>query len=199
MYSKERGNTYEPRPLPVGRQAMYRQPERRRVQVPPNYSGHAIVDGEERPLGGGAEAEIPLADRVLPMGDERPPHGFDGSPSSELDGPPSPHFDGLPRVSDLPSGGGDSRRRSSSVTVPATFEETRVSEAGTAVAPAGVSAPARGGLFDLGRFPFGRGLGLEELLILGLILFLLRESGECEDRGDLDETVILLGLVLLLG
>jgi hypothetical protein len=80
------------------------------------------------------------------------------------------------------------------VTVPATFEETRVSEAAV-----GASAPARGGLFDLGRFPFGRGLGLEELLILGLILFLLRESGECEDRGDLDETVILLGLVLLLG
>ena len=33
---------------------------------------------------------------------------------------------------------------------------------------------------------------------LGLILFLLRE-GEGEDRGDLDETVILLGLLLLLG
>jgi hypothetical protein len=42
------------------------------------------------------------------------------------------------------------------------------------------------------------GLGLEELLLLGLILFLLRE-GEGEDRGDLDETVILLGLLLLLG
>jgi hypothetical protein len=57
----------------------------------------------------------------------------------------------------------------------------------------------RRGLFDLGRFPFGRGLGMEELLILGLILFLLRESGDSEDRGDLDETVILLGLLLILG
>jgi hypothetical protein len=42
-------------------------------------------------------------------------------------------------------------------------------------------------------------VGLEELLLLGLILFLLRENGDSPDRGDLDETVILLGLLLLLG
>ena len=42
-------------------------------------------------------------------------------------------------------------------------------------------------------------LGLEELLLLGLILFLLREGEGCHDRGDLDETVILLGLLLFLG
>ena len=34
---------------------------------------------------------------------------------------------------------------------------------------------------------------------LGLILFFLHESTDCEERGDLDETVILLGLLLLLG
>ena len=39
----------------------------------------------------------------------------------------------------------------------------------------------------------------EELLLLGLILLLLREGGECAERGDLDETVILLGLILLFG
>jgi hypothetical protein len=49
------------------------------------------------------------------------------------------------------------------------------------------------------RFLSGQGLGLEELLLLGLILFLLRENGDTPDRGDLDETVILLGLLLLLG
>jgi len=42
-------------------------------------------------------------------------------------------------------------------------------------------------------------VGMEELLIIGLILFLLYESASCEDRGDIDETVILLGLLLLLG
>jgi hypothetical protein len=40
---------------------------------------------------------------------------------------------------------------------------------------------------------------MEELLLLGLILFLLRESEACPERGDLEETVILLGLLLLLG
>ena len=46
---------------------------------------------------------------------------------------------------------------------------------------------------------FGHGIGTEELLILGLILFLLLEGGEGEDKGDLTETVILLGLLLMLG
>jgi hypothetical protein len=45
----------------------------------------------------------------------------------------------------------------------------------------------------------GQGIGLEELLLAGLILFLLRENETCAERGDLDETVILLGLLLLLG
>ena len=34
---------------------------------------------------------------------------------------------------------------------------------------------------------------------MGLMLFLLLEGGEGENRGDLTETVILLGLILLLG
>jgi hypothetical protein len=53
---------------------------------------------------------------------------------------------------------------------------------------------------SLPRHPLGTlSVGLEELLLLGLILFLLRENGDTPDRGDLDETVILLGLLLLLG
>ena len=193
MYSKDRGVTYDARqPLPH-REPAYRQPTRPRMQVPPNYSGHAIVDGEERPLGQIHEADPPP---------EVPPSDA-----------PTPRFDDLPRVSDL----GDSHRRSSVRTVPATFEEPEP-EAETAdesvvpndavparptasVTPAETTAPAsvHHGLFDLSRFPFGHGIGFEELLILGLILFLLHESSECEDRGDIDETVILLGLLLLLG
>lgn len=184
MYSKDRGFTFDrPRgyqPL-SHREPAYRQPERSRMQVPPNYSGHAIVDGEERPLGQVAEAP-------------------DEVPSCDL---PTPHFDELPRVSEL----GDNRRRPSVLTVPATFEEPEGegedSDGDTGekapLASAPVSAPLRGGLFDLSRFPFGHGIGMEELLIIGLILFLLYESASCEDRGDIDETVILLGLLLLLG
>lgn len=197
MYSKDRGITYDSGPFPprrqpayrqpTYRQPAYRQPDRPRMQVPPNYSGHAIVDGEERPLG--------------QIGETDPPPEI---PSPEA---PTPHFDDLPRVSEL----GDSRRHPRR-TVPASFEEAEEtapdvrpadspSEAVPSVRtpPPSPPAPERPALFDLSRFPFGHGLGLEELLILGLILFLLHESGECSDRGDIDETVILLGLLLLLG
>lgn len=192
MYSKDKGITYDAgQPFPR-RQPAYRQPDRPRMQVPPNYSGHAIVDGEERPLGQIAEAE--------PAPESVPAEG------------PTPRFDDLPRVSDL----GD-RRRPPARTLPATFEESvgeaereepsvppdavpAVPAAATPL-PTAPTAPtsAPRGVFDLSRFPFGHGIGFEELLILGLILFLLHESGECEDRGDIDETVILLGLLLLLG
>ena len=37
------------------------------------------------------------------------------------------------------------------------------------------------------------------ILLLGLILLLLHESAGNEDRGDLDQTVLLLGLLLFLG
>ena len=210
MYSKERGNTFEPRPIPLRHQPMYHQPNRPRMQVPPNYNGHAIVDGEERPLGQTEEERVAESE------------------PSPLDGP-TPRFDGLPRVSDLSRGSDhppwDSTHRGDISREPNRTEEqtdaTRdrpvltPAEAhvpgnlipcyeAVAVPPAEESAPAMGtekrkGLFDPSRFPFGRGLGMEELLILGLILFLLRESGDSEDRGDLDETVILLGLLLILG
>ena len=199
MYSKDTGITGEAgQPIPrrqpayrqpAYRQPAYRQPDRPRMQVPPNYSGHAIVDGEERPLG-----QIPEAETV--------------SESVATEGP-TPRFDDLPRVSDLPRGG-DSHRRPQVRTVSATFEEPErepvvppdaVPAVPTASLPPTEIKPvgAPRGLFDLSRFPFGHGIGFEELLILGLILFLLHESGECEDRGDIDETVILLGLLLLLG
>ena len=194
MYSKDTGIVYDAERGFSRRQPAYRQPDRPRMQVPPNYSGHAIVDGEERPLGQIAEEEA--APEVGPA---------EG---------PTPRFDDLPRVSGL----GD-RRRSSARTVSATFEEPvseereeRVEPAvpsdavpatPAAVPPAPIAeaktASGSRGLFDLSRFPFGHGIGFEELLILGLILFLLHESGECEDRGDIDETVILLGLLLILG
>ena len=46
---------------------------------------------------------------------------------------------------------------------------------------------------------FGRGIGWEELLILGLIFFLLRESEEGGGPSDLTETILLLGALLVVG
>lgn len=51
-------------------------------------------------------------------------------------------------------------------------------------------------ILDGKHFPFGHGLGYEELIILGLIVFLINE---CDGEGDLNETLLLLGILLLCG
>ena len=211
MYSKERGYTHEPPSFSTQRRPMYRQPNRPHMQVPPNYNGHAIVDGEERPLG---HVEVEEFVSNLPSPDA-----------------PTPCFDDLPRISELPRGNeplresGDTRRRSAVMPAPYAMEgmpqedyendtlaeesalgagedeeeSEREEDAAIAAAEQPTGLPRPRGLFDLAHFPFGHGIGWEELLIIGLIWFLLRESMACEERGDLDETVILLGLLLLLG
>lgn len=197
MYSKERGFSHPPRAESRVPYTPHRSP---RVSVPPNYSGHAIVDGEERPLG---SLSTPEADTSK-------------LPSSE---PPTPRFDDLPRVSQL----GDSHRRQSPTYLPATaYAETVTVPEETADTPSTAplphqspqnTIPAHGAppnathphktpptsISPPWRALGTLSLGLEELLLLGLILFLLRENTDCPDRGDLDETVILLGLLLLLG
>ena len=191
MYSKNRGITFGGNHPLMSREPAYRQPDRPRMQVPPNYSGLAIVDGEERPLGH-TEA-VGIAD--------------DLSGDRSIHDAPTPRFDDLPRVSEL----GESRRRAHGPMLSASYEEPYGEEDQEVAAPVeqgqGIAVPAapvsaKPALFDLSRFPFGHGIGFEEILLLGLIFFLLRENADCEDRfdrGDLDETVILLGLLLLLG
>ena len=177
MYSKERGYS---RPAAQGmgeRGPAYRQPQRQRMQVPPNYRGNAIVDGEERPLG---QVEEDTADRA-----------YGGEPLGEG---PVPTFGHLPRVSEL---GASSRGKEEWERVDGE-PETGGAGADVMELPKEEPPPAAP-LFDSSRFPFGHGIGFEELLLLGLILFFLHESADCTDRGDLDETVILLGLLLLLG
>ena len=189
VYSKDMGITRAP-----VKGAPYRPARSPRVSVPPNYRGHAIVDGEERPLG------------VLEPPREEPP-----IPAADT---PVPRFEGLPRVSQL----GERSRR------PAGYlPELPPPEADDPTAslhpppqipinfhphppdsthshdhppdPTNSHSTPQNPILPRGFLS----LGLEELLLLGLILFLLREGGDTPDRGDLDETVILLGLLLLLG
>lgn len=202
MYSKEKGITYS-RPsagvgglgggVPFGEPA-YRQ-RSRPIRVPANYSGHAVVDGEERPLGS------LLSPETAPL-----PHPLTPSPE--------PHFEGLPRVSEL----GDRRLPPPTALLPEghisggydgdTYisDETDGGEAGEdhgneapppspSEAPSPSPRPQGGSWISL----FGHELGTEELLLIGMMVFLLIEGGEREDRGDLTETVILLGLLLVLG
>ena len=193
MYSKEKGFTKAPVV-----EGYARRPGRTpRVSVPPNYRGHAIVDGEERGLGVSEDAAVRSASNLLPSTDT-----------------PVPRFENLPRISRL----GDSRHDRPPSYLPSyggyTVSDygegsTRPQEdeaSGEAYAPSADDGDEGGRLPSLPAPPppprrFGGilSLGLEELLLLGLILFLLREGETCSDRGDLDETVILLGLLLLLG
>ena len=49
------------------------------------------------------------------------------------------------------------------------------------------------------HFPFGHGMGTEELLLIGLIIFLLHEHEGQQDDSDLSMTLWLLGALLFLG
>ena len=238
MYSKERGVTSPAILRPHGSPA-YRQPPRERLQVPMNYSGHAIVDGEEQPLGMAISKEPELASVDLPT----------------LGDPPVPRFEGLPRVSELGDGhrhrlspyaadalssgepsdpvafggmegaGGDPLSSTNShifPSIPTKSHQSPLAPTNFHISPSTPinshqipsaptnshqspptptnfhSTPPASTRFPL-RLESLLPHGTEDLLILGLILFLLRESEACADRGDLDETVILLGLLLLLG
>ncbi len=67
-------------------------------------------------------------------------------------------------------------------------------------APKSSGAPSLlSGLFNSRHFPFGHGIGYEELLLLGLILFLMREGGEGKGDDDLSMTLLLLGALLFCG
>ena len=176
MYSKDMGITRLPPRDP--RRPPVRSP---RVSVPPNYRGHAIVDGEERPLGALSQPT-----------EDTPP-----LPAADT---PVPRFEGLPRVSQL---GERSRPRPGGYPPePPLPREEPPSSLPPESLPAVTPPPPPPAPTAPRASATPRGLlspGLEELLLLGLILFLLREGGDCTDRGDLDETVILLGLLLLLG
>ncbi len=175
MYSKLH-NRMPPRPPHTG---VHGSPSyRQKVRVPPGYSGSAIVDGEERLPGTAPDEALSVPRR----GDGVPEMPTDALPDNRDFGhapPPEPRFSELEQVSDLPN----RDRRPLSVS----YE--------SAAASGAVGRPPS--LFNIAHFPFGHGLGAEEWLLVGLILLLLHEAAD--DRGDLDETLLLLGLLLLGG
>ncbi len=169
---------------PTPRAQVYRKP----MEVPPGYSGHAIVDGEDR----WGQAVPSASTASLP------------APAS-----PVPRFDDLPRISESGARRRDPMHLSEKPPVlsvpldaeqlaPAASPTVDASSTAGTDALADAHAPRRSSLFDPAHFPFGHGLGFDEWLLLGLILLLLHEGRDGE-RGDLEETVILLGLLLLGG
>ena len=182
---------------------------RRAVRVPPNYSGHAFRDGEERSpeqiMNGDSRRDRP------PNGEEPPTPRFDNLPRVSTLGqrevaPPKPSSDRVPPRGDLPRGD----------LPPAEEPIPPVHTSGNEGCPCGQTClpavpPCRRddtcGRDDKGqdrgilqgimeRFPFGHGFGFEELLLIGLMLLLLHEGN---GEGDLGETLVLLGVLLLCG
>ena len=125
---------------------------------------------------------------------------------------PVPRFEGLPRVNQLGEGRLPTYSCFGAVSdeaEPRLLEERPINEGDAhggvrsneefSVGGEGESPPPSSLAPPRHALGGGLSLGTEELLLLGLILLLLREGGDCSDRGDLDETVILLGLLLLWG
>lgn len=127
---------------------------------------------------------------------------------------PQPHFDDLPRVGELTRGIPDAHTLSDAYESEEALERAEESEAAIVseqtpeISPkndASLPAGLFGGLTDSKHFPFGHGLGFEELLLLGLILFLLREGEEDQQENkhgegsDLHMTLLLLGALLFCG
>ena len=148
----------------------------RNVQLPPNYSGSAFSFDPGSP-----HADSP-----------RPPAPL---PSEQT---PRPDFRGLPQIGTLTHG---DDRQPQDAPLPAPPPVTGDDSGCPPPAPAPVPAPRPSAppLFDGTHFPLGHGLGQEEIVLIGLCLLLLHEGSESGSGGDLWETLLLLGALLLCG
>lgn len=192
MYSRYPG----PPPRPTG-EPSYRRPDVR-VSLPLNYSGTAFPPEETLPL---SPAEPARGDAILSAGagrpDARDPAGL------RPEGEPIPGSDSLPRVSSL--GASSSAREEPTAdasALPGTIPASEDVPPRILPPPDGRPSPlsALASLLNPAHFPFGHGLGFEELLLLGLILLILNESPpHAPGGGDTTETVLLLALLLLCG
>ena len=139
----------------------------------------------------------------MPSGIRLPPNysgnAFSVQPAEpEKDGAAPLDFSGLPRVSDL-THASDAARTDSvpPELLPAPADSASAPEEWTQAAPPDMhreSQPLLPGLLGGGL------LGQEEIILIGLCLLLLHESLESDcGRGDLTETLLLLGALLLSG
>lgn len=132
-----------------------------------------------------------------------PPPNYSGNafPAEPDPDDARPRFDGLPTVSTLPA---RDMPPASEEPVSAPPQESGADCSASASAdniPAPSPDAPRFTLPDLSHFPFGHGLGQEELLLLGLILLLLYEgrAGGGDTDSDLFLTLTLLGFLLVCG
>ncbi len=149
-------------------------PNRQRVKIPENYSGHAFRDGS--PYG-----DMPPPARLDPPHPERkPPPSFDVEiAEDEAREPTAPPPEPLSETrSDDPDSSPSAKNE----------KEPKVSPFSSLLPTSFASAD---------HFPFGHGIGSEEILILAMMLmvFLSDKDGDSPDH----ELLLLLGLLLFAG
>ena len=154
---------------------------RDRVRIPENYSGNAFSND-------------PRADMPPPV---RIPRGYDAPPQKEKHVPADYGGEIIPQADDVP------QEELETQIIPRDNADEDKNDEDVATSARAKRAPS---IFDsvlppiksLDRsFPFGHGIGSEELLILGLMMLVYLSDSE---KGHFDhEFMILLGLLLFAG
>ena len=133
-----------------------------------------------------------------PIGGNRPrgvyvPPNYSGTALGQ-ESTPTPSFDDLPQVSNLPA------QRESLSQEETSLASTALEQDGEEafVHPEGSPPSGLGGLPGGHKFPFGHGIGYEELFLLGLLLFLGKEA-DTKESDDLPLTLLLVGGLLFCG
>ena len=136
----------------------------------------------------------PLVSGSRPVGGNRPrgvyvPPNYSGTALGQ-ESSPVPDFEALPKVSNLPKASSEALPDRDAL-IPSHGEAAELSSHHS-------EGENRAALHGGNSFPFGHGLGYEELFLLGLLLFLRKESSpEADD--DLNLTLLLVGALLFCG
>ena len=144
-------------------------PNRQRVKIPENYSGHAFRDGSPyNDMPPPTRIDLPPTERSLPSATD----------SFSPDAPTDPRETTFEKED-------DNHYDSESVSAP------------TNAKPSIFSSLLPTNFASASHFPFGHGIGSEEILILAMMLlvFLSDKNGDTPDH----ELLLLLGLLLFAG
>lgn len=154
-------------------------PNKQSVKIPENYGGHAFSRS-------GAYSDMPPPARIEPFQTEEGPRGKDMNTSYDADPySNSPDTEFEPQLD----------RESHKFDVYALPPEKNPEPNPPSASPSIFSSLMPPNPSSSARFPFGHGLGSEELLIIAMMLMVYLADGESADN----ELLLLLGLLLFAG
>ena len=184
---------------------MYVRPpnqNRERIRVPENYRGNVFASS-------GEYTDMPPPTRLPHSSYDLPPERYSVTPENDRNNVSDGQFaDMLPEPLSLPER--EDYSRTSAKSKEATADESYKPEDDRQAIPASIlkdskREPERSSLFSLLmppssnalHFPFGHGIGSEELLILGIMLLIFLHGSESGEPDN--EFLLLLALLLFAG